>query len=714
VDGEGVTFADGRHVYTYLAAVDETGHVWGEAYSKNGLSHGQMLNMLLDLPPDSLKFGYMFSYDLTKILEELPVPDRYMVAHHESRRRRKCLKCHKHWQTLKSGCACGSLEFCTATETWLYNGRGYDFRPGHVTFYDQRNPMSKQWGRKCQIWDCFKFFQGAFVEALQNWDIGTPEQRKRILDMKLQRGSFIENDPAEVRRYCREECELLGQMMRKLINAHLEAGIDLDGQYQGAGATANALLKKYSVELYKTEDFSKHPPQFQHAVMSAYFGGRFENSQIGLIERPIYGYDIASAYPYAETFLPCLRCGAWRHVAGSDTLRAVKRGRLAVCHFHVGQVSTREREEIAWMPLPFRDSKGSICYPTNCEGWAWREEILAALAGWGDLIRVSEAWVYECDCDHQPFGFLPGVYKQRIAWGKEGKGIVLKLGSNACCGKTAQHVGAQLYQDWIWAGNTTSQTRAQISQLIGQSKNRWSVLSTATDGIYSYVPLNCPEPRDTGTFGLIDGAGKPKMALGGWERKDVPTGVFLAKPGLYYALDPKLDQKDVRARGVGRRDVFAQKQELIDGFLAWDRKDLDYSVKLNTRRFFGLKHSLRCFSKCQKCHTHWSGTHRDGCPSCGQMGDGVHFTSVQHDGQEVYGRWFDLQTDVKFDPNPKRERKMRSGGRFAHMHVRDMGGQVSAPYGKTPLSPEAEESKLTKELAYEQPDTCLTDDFEVA
>src|SRR5690348_17906092 len=46
--------------------------------------------------------------------------------------------------------------------------------------------------------------------------------------------------------------------------------------------------------------------------------------------------------------------------------------------------------------------------------------------------------------------------------GKDGAGIVLKLGTNSTYGKTAQSVGSAPFRSWIWAGNITSGTRAQL------------------------------------------------------------------------------------------------------------------------------------------------------------------------------------------------------------------------------------------------------------
>jgi hypothetical protein len=707
IDGEGVTLEDGQHLYTYLAAVDETGKVWGEKYNALGLSHNECCDVLLGLPRDSLKFGYMISYDMTKILEPLPLVERFYLMRPDQRKRRTCKDCKHSWTVLKKTCPkCSSTNFHEITMNVYWNGRGYNFQQGSYTFSEGRDEKAKKhkWKHTVKIWDCFRFFQCSFVDALKNWNVGTEAERAQIQSMKIQRGTFIENDPKEVQQYCKHECRLLAVMMRAVLDAHEEVELDLAGQFQGAGATASALLKKHDVAEYKTPSFDSFEPEFMQAIMSSFFGGRFENSIVGLIEQPIYGRDIASAYPYAETFLPCLKCGRWEHVSGKGLMRAIEKASLACCHYRVGAVDERTRKRTAWLPLPFRDDKGSICYPYNCTGWAWKPEMMSALAGWGNHIEVTEAWIYHKVCVHQPFGFIPEVYRNRIKWGKEGKGIVLKLGANATYGKTAQNVGKKPFNDWIWAGNTTAITRGMINDLICLAKDPWNVLSIATDGIYAAENIDCPKPVDTDTNGLLDNKGKPKEPLGGWEPKDVPDGVFIAKPGLYYSLAKDLEQKDVRARGIGRRDTFEQREKLINGFLAWDRKDYEYFVALETRRFFGIKHSIYAISRCTPCGETWVGSPRKCCPECGRIADHFVVKEMLKNEGPSYGRWFDLEAKIRFDPRPKRERDLDPTGRNSRLYVRDMGGLASKVYLAGMTTPEGEASRMAQELAEEQPD----------
>src|ERR1700687_2002108 len=85
IDGEGMDTPDGRHLYTYLAAVDEHGALVAEASNPEGLTHEECAAMLVSIPRNTLKFGFMFSYDVTKIIEELPALDRYCLMRPNTR-----------------------------------------------------------------------------------------------------------------------------------------------------------------------------------------------------------------------------------------------------------------------------------------------------------------------------------------------------------------------------------------------------------------------------------------------------------------------------------------------------------------------------------------------------------------------------------------------------------------------------------------------------
>lgn len=715
---------DKGHIYTYLAAVDEYGKLVSEAWNANGLSHEECMAMLRRIPEAPLKFGFMFSYDGTKILEQLDPSDIYYLVRPKHRERRICRRCDTKFSKFRECPQCGSLEIIKETAPLEFNGRKYDFFNGSLTVHFQKdvNPKTgkrpkNEW-KQVKIWDCFRFYGCAFVMALKDWKVGTQEELDQIKLMKDKRGSFDVEDPEDVKNYCRRECHRLAQMMRKLIIAHEDAGIHLE-RFDGAGSTASALLRKYDVVKYKGPRHVDLPVNLANSIAACFFGGRFEDSMVGLIEKPVHGYDIASAYPFAQTFLPCLECGRWEY---TDTL--TKQDLIDACfsphktakkvvlgNFRVGYLTEAERKDMAWCPLPFRSQEGSIIYGTNFEGWAWAQELLAAIEGWPDLVElIGPGWVYETACKHAPFGYLPEMYGLRLKWGKEGPGIVMKLAINAGYGKTAQSIGDDPpFQSWVWAGLTTATTRGQLLSAICTAKDRWNVYTVATDGIYAGEPLPLRDaPRVTGTEHYLkkgkDGVGVP-CPLGSWEHKELPEGVFVAKPGLYYRLQAELD--DVRARGIGRKELFNNRQRLQDGFLAWDRVNPKHAVKVDSRRFYGAKTSIGGYSSCGACKVKWPGVPRH-CEKCGAMATAFETSYMRTpSGERAYGVWRKRLVDISFDPHPKREREgIELGGRSARLTVRDLGGQISSPYdvATSRPTPEAAALKVGKEIMLEQHD----------
>src|SRR5262249_46056518 len=151
-----------------------------------------------------------------------------------------------------------------------------------------------------------------------------------------------------------------------------------------------------------------------------------------------------------------------------------------------------------WGPFPFRDEIGSIVYPRSSGGgWLWGDEFFAGEALFPHAEFV-EAWVYDCSCTCKPFAAIPGYYRERVKIGKEGPGIVIKLGCNSCYGKIAQSLGGEgPFTSWMWAGLITSGTRAMILRALGAHKNPANLLMVATDGICTRERLDLPKPRDT-------------------------------------------------------------------------------------------------------------------------------------------------------------------------------------------------------------------------
>lgn len=626
VDGEG----QGRspHRYTFLAASDEEGGRRWSIANPAGLSSSDCLDFLISLPLDIKTFAFSFLYDLAKMLQDLPNELLYKLVRPEMR-----------------------LDPKHHRPKWVKWGK-YRLNFLRTKFVIKRGKRVRT------LWDVFPFFQSKFTLALDRWKIGTDEELDYLARMKEQRAEFDKLDDNDVQEYCFDECSKLARLVRKLITAHDEAGLTLRNFY-GAGSTASVILDKFEIKTKRGET----PIAMAVPIARAFFGGRFENSRIGVVTGPIYGYDIASAYPYQTVFLPCLQCGLWRKTR--DIESAIKAKAALIQYCYSGQLP----DHVPWAPLPHRGTDGTICYPRyHAGGWVWRDEFLAACKVYPHL-EFIQAWVLESDCDHQPFKEVPSYYRERVKLGKDAAGIVIKLGLNSLYGKLAQSLGRNPpYQSWVWAGLITSGTRAQILEALALCHNRASLLAVATDGIYSTERLNLTSPRDTGTSDLS----KP---LGCWEEKILERGLFLARPGVYFQLDPtEEDLQDLRARGIGKRALMTYWKGIVN---AWETGQETYKVATVTR-FCGIKTSIS------------------------RRGENEYHRA------DYYGEWVNRPIELTFNPYPKRK---GSGG--SSLLVRDDIDTASEPYTRV-LSPEAIALKLLDLEAQEQPDGGELSEYEFA
>src|SRR4029079_10680588 len=128
---------------------------------------------------------------------------------------------------------------------------------------------------------------------------------------------------------------------------------------------------------------------------------------------------------YAATQLPCLIHGGWTKCE-RNLDAAIEGATLALIRWTSSQMP--HGSNASWGPLPVRRANGTIQFPlTAVEGWAWKEEFLAARRMRPD-VTATYVWRYDTDCMCRPFSFLPTVYRERVRIGKEARGIVLKLG----------------------------------------------------------------------------------------------------------------------------------------------------------------------------------------------------------------------------------------------------------------------------------------------
>jgi hypothetical protein len=660
IDGEGLQI-EGKHIYRYLAAWTDT-ELAGEVENPKGLTPDEVFELLFSIKetrPGCMIVGFSLGYDYTKWMEGIPCDIVYHLVRPETRRGEHGGKPIRYgWHLLNYLRGRFTLTRLIPEEH-------------RKQCHSAKCPGCKH-GASVSVWDVWGFYQGSFIDACKNWEVIGIEEYERLKTMKDKRATFSLREWKRIKEYCGEECRHLAKLVTKLRESHETAGLPLKSYY-GAGSTASVLLNKMRIKDYLPK--GEKSKELKYAIACAFSGGRFEPSIIGPVTAPVESADIASAYPYHLWQLPCLACGTWKHVK-RNVHQAIERSRWALVRYTLPKCDAvpvkNGTSSMLWGPFPLRTESvegiddGCIVYPvTSGGGWVYRDEYLAGHAGWPN-VKAVEAWIYDTPCDHVPFGLLPSIYLERLKWGKDGPGIVLKLGPNSCYGKVAQSIGHNPpFQCFEWAGMITSNTRAQL--LRAMTLNLDAILMTATDSILSLKALELEKPKDSRTE---NNYGKPP--LGGWEKKTIPDGVMIIRAGIAFPLRAD-DMKETKARGVGKAVLNKHRQRVLDSWAVNGPK----SLVLESTIFRGMK-------------------------SCTQ-----YLPDKGYSKHEEYGQWVPRTTTVSYMPEPKRPFIVEDSGR---LHTWAFNRNVkSAPYRRilgqdVPISAEGLILKELETMRSEQPD----------
>lgn len=644
IDGEGYTIKDdgpnkGAHFYSYISASTTEGLVSEIGDGETPLSTRAIFDWLLSLPKKPRKVIFSGGYDMTKWCEDLPNDVLYYLW-------RPDLHTGPHGPK--------PLEAYVDNKLFAVNLLATRFSLSAERVQSKskvRKGNGLRWRKRLTMWDLWKFFQCSFVTALDRWGVGTKEEREEIQKMKDQRGNFHVISERE-KEYCKHETRLLAALAEKLFAACEDAGIKLRSWY-GPGSIAAVMLEQNSakdqiVQLEKgiTEGFrqlqiqeliegstreirlaraelakkARYSTRMRYAIECAFFGGRFEISRVGPLPEA-HSYDIASAYPTAETQLPCLAHGKWKRVRGeARVLEALKTAPAACVKWSLPmhpEIAVRKRSEKDAFPLdqktfetiegclvdphvslrpfgpfPFRLSNGAILFPVTAPrgGWCWHHEFLAAKKYphvWPN-VHATEAWVFvpRCTCKPPYRRAVARSYIRRLEWGKAGKGLVMKLGLNSRYGKRAQSIGSAPFRCLVAAGLITSHTRAAILHAIGHVADPWDVASISTDGILTSKPVELPKPPRTGTEKAAKKHGA--SALGQWEYEK-KGGVHLIRPGMRFSLDLTTGIKTTAARGLGVKVLHEYRKQVL---AAWMGRPLEELAIQQPAAFHGAKLSI--------------------------------------------------------------------------------------------------------------------------
>lgn len=490
-DGEGLQKGN-QQVYGLLA--NSNGDYWIDT---NGLSTLSCLYALTDegYTNNTTHVAFGSSYDVNMMLRD--VPEQILRELHAGNGRVRWREFDLEYRPRKS------------FTVWRYR---MEERDGQVYRVFNKRANSYILEKTVTLWDTFGFFQKKFVSVLQEWFAGTPfedKYRPVIDDIKLgkqRRGEFTETEVRTfVLPYCLSECEALRDIMGILHGYIVEAGLVLN-RWDGAGAIAAALMKKYEIKSYIRRgpnlDIAAEPSYVTLAAEFAYYGGWIECFKFGDIKRLIYHYDIRSAYPDKSRKLLSLMHGTWKQYIFGNYLPVedIEVFLRNLPSFFVAHIEWRCPDKYNHLPCPFswRSKQGNVSRPLHGRGWQWSPEILACMDCYPDVeIKIIRVYAFEPSENIYPFSFLENIYRSRAEHKRQKKGVekVEKLEMNSTYGKTAQSLGYNEarkrkppYHCLVYAGLITSMTRAQILRAVSQHPDK--IISIATDGIYSLEPLD--------------------------------------------------------------------------------------------------------------------------------------------------------------------------------------------------------------------------------
>ncbi len=477
----------------------------GDEIRKPFLSTMECLDLILDCKlrnPDSIHVWYGSNYDVSMILHDMPW---------------KQYSALKHWNR----CVWHDYEIEHIPGKWF---------------------VVKRHGVIAKIFDVCSFFEGPYVQALEDMAIGTAQEIEILKREKARRSEFLFSEINEIRDYWQLELRLMPQLCDKLRSAFLDAGFDVRS-WHGPGALANMAMRKHGV----FQCMAESPRQVKWAAKCAFAGGRFEMFRGGYIQHRIYNADIHSAYPHFARQLPNLAKGRWRqghkYEAGKFAVYHIryKEHRMPV-QFELEKAEKRVRS-LKPYPLFHRLKGGNVVWDNNVEGWYWGPEA-ELVANNPDAIFI-ESWVFDEDnANDRPFAWLADYYDQRQAYKDEGSVLELtfKLIINAIYGQLAQRAGwdkrkrtSPKSHQLEWAGWITSACRAAVYRAAIDVGDR--LISIDTDGVYAHGPFS---DLDIG------------RNLGQWDVAEYDSGVFW-QSGIYALSSVVCVDKECANRGGDSR-----------------------------------------------------------------------------------------------------------------------------------------------------------------
>ena len=299
-DPDGVYGDPGRQYTFTITAADDRGGEWS-LFRGRPLTTKEMLEFILELPKGCRYGGFFFGYDRDQILcdvDEAKLASIYGTAG-----------------------ASGVPTYVGDIAVHVFASK---FTVGLPLPIGSKPELDANYrgvrGPRREIWDVGKFYGARFSTVIENWQVASPAEQKEIEKMKGDRNDFSlqywARNSERIINYSLLENRLAARLQTKFDQTCRDLGYPLTSWY-GAGSMAKAMLKAHNVQEHlknrtPIRAYKRESADFRRGIVRAYYGGRFEISSPG-VHRPVYEYDIRSAYPASYRFLPCLQHGSWSY-----------------------------------------------------------------------------------------------------------------------------------------------------------------------------------------------------------------------------------------------------------------------------------------------------------------------------------------------------------------------------------------------------------------
>lgn len=198
--------------------------------------------------------------------------------------------------------------------------------------------------------------------------------------------------------------------------------------WSGAGAAAAALIRKGELKKKHYSDdiaVKNITPQQDHAH-HAFIGGRIEPVMQGnALDRSLFLYDVASAYPAATQMLSNRKDGkvilheALPSGEAEDTAKKANMLSMFKIPWDFPSIDPKANRRIPFYPFPYRTQRGAILFPRDGYAWITRDELLASFK-WMNVFNIipsclkTEEWdEFIPGNDERPYAFVAELYEMR-------------------------------------------------------------------------------------------------------------------------------------------------------------------------------------------------------------------------------------------------------------------------------------------------------------